>query len=83
MCVFKRKKKGRRKPRQLLFYDDITTVSDICVMAVSRLRVESAAPGDIVSDVLWRDPHIQSERGRQRELVTEQESMREKERGER
>lgn len=57
------------------FYDDITTVSDICVMAVSRLRVENEAPGDTVSDVLWRDPHIQSKRRRGRESVTEQESM--------
>lgn len=48
-------------------------------MAVSRLQVESEVPGDIVSDVLWRDPHIRSEGGRG-ELVTEQESMREKER---
>lgn len=66
------------KSWQLLFYDDITTVSDICVMAVSRFRVESEAPGDIVSAVLWTDPHIQSVRGRARESVTEQESMREK-----
>lgn len=55
------------------FYDDITTVSDICVMAVSRLRVVNEAPGDIVSDVLWRDSHVQEER--EGELVTEQESM--------
>lgn len=54
-------------------------------MAVSRLRVESEVPDDIVSDVLWRDPHIQRERGRdrgggrEREFVTEQESMSEKE----
>lgn len=48
------------------FYDDITTVSDICVMAVSRLRVENEAPGDTVSDVLWRDSHIQKERERGR-----------------
>lgn len=48
------------------FYDDITTVSDICVMAVSRLRIENEAPSDIVSDVLWRDSHIQRERKRGR-----------------
>lgn len=37
-----------------MFYDDITSASDICVMAVSRLRLETEVPGDTVSDVLWR-----------------------------
>ncbi len=58
--VYVLKKKG--KSWQLLFYDDITTVSDICVMAVSRLQEGSEAAGDTVSDVLWRHLHIQSAR---------------------
>lgn len=78
MCVFRRGGGGGRGGiTAVRFYDDITTVSDICVMAASRLLVESEVPGDIVSDVLWRNSQ-HTERG-ERESVTEQESMRERE----
>lgn len=67
VCMLEWVLKKKKRIIAVAFYDDITTVSDICVMAVSRLRVENEAPGDIVSDVLWRDSHIQKERKRGRE----------------
>lgn len=54
------------------FYDDITTMSDICVMAVSRLR-GGGGHGQIVSDVLWRNS-LCTERG-WGGIVMEQQSM--------
>lgn len=66
MCVF-RGGGGRGEITAVRFYDDITTVSDICVMAASRLRVESEVPGDIVSDVLWRNSQ-HTERGERESL---------------
>lgn len=52
-------------------------------MAVSWFRVESEAPGDIVSAVLWRDPHIQKheregERVCDRARINERERLRER-----
>ena len=49
-------------------------------MAVSRLQGESEVPGDIVSDVLWRHPHIQREREREGERVCDRARISEKER---
>lgn len=44
MCVCERERGGGgKKSQQLGFYDDITTVSDICVMAASRLQVQRGA----------------------------------------